>query len=356
MRARATRFAVGALWILIFGGCGGESGTGPPEEKISAAAESYLNAALDIMQAHSINRYKIDWPPFRARAFEEAGAAQVPADTYDAIRFALQQLGDHHSHFRPPGGQLQEAVVPQAPAKAPSAQHLGEGIGYVSVSAFSGSGDAANQLATDYHRMIEGVDTLGVCGWVVDLRGNTGGNMWPMVAGIGPIVGEGVLGFFVDPDSVVKTWTYESGSSRLDAYIAAQATDPYELALPDPPVAVITDSLTGSSGEATTIAFRGRPDARSFGRPTWGVSTANGTFLLSDGAALILTVSTMADRTGQLYGEKVIPDQLVDGPRTGDPETDQPLAASMDWLREQPACSGWSPFLSTIFENPGRSP
>jgi C-terminal processing protease CtpA/Prc len=204
--------------------------------------------------------------------------------------------------------------------------------------------------------MIEGVDTLGVCGWVVDLRGNTGGNMWPMVAGIGPIVGEGVLGFFVDPDSIVKTWTYRSGSSRLDAGIITQATDPYELATPHPPVAVITDSLTASSGEATTIAFRGRPDSRSFGRPTWGVSTANGTFLLSDGAALILTVSTMADRTGQLYGEKVIPDQLVDGPRTGDPETDQPLAASMDWLREQPACSGWSPFLSTIFENPGRSP
>ena len=80
---------------------------------------------------------------------------------------------------------------------------------------------------------------------------------------------------------------------------------------------------------------------------------------MSDGAALILTVSTMADRTGRLYGEKVIPDQLVEGVRTGDPETDDPLAASIDWLRERPACQGYTPARvasSTLFENQGCSP
>ena len=48
------------------------------------------------------------------------------------------------------------------------------------MSAFSGGGDAANQLATDYHRMIEGVDTLGVCGWVVDLGGLHGEQYLPL--------------------------------------------------------------------------------------------------------------------------------------------------------------------------------
>ena len=36
-------------------------------------------------------------------------------------------------------------------------------------------------------------------GWIVDLRGNGGGNMWPMLAGIGPILGEGIAGYFIDP-------------------------------------------------------------------------------------------------------------------------------------------------------------
>jgi hypothetical protein len=334
---------LGALLLttLLVHGCSGETGTGPPsEEGISATARTYLNAALDIMQGNSINRYKIDWPTFRENAFAEAGPAQTTADTYDAIRFALRALGDNHSFFQPPGGQSEDIVGPLLFDAAPSAQHLGDSIGYVEVSAFSGSGDEANALATSYHRMIEGVDTLGVCGWVVDLRGNLGGNMWPMVAGVGPIAGEGILGFFVDPDSVVTTWRYVEGKSMLETSTVTQASDPYELLNPDPPVAVLTDGRTASSGEATTIAFRGRPDSRSFGEPTWGVSTANRGYTLSDGARLVLTVSTMADRTGTLYGEKVIPDQIVEGLKTGDPATDLPLRSAMEWLQAQAACEG----------------
>ena len=88
------------------------------------------------------------------------------------------------------------------------------------------------------------------------------------------------------------------------------------------------------------IAFRGRPDARSFGQPTRGLSTANASFQLSDGALLILTVSTMADRTGLLYGTRVAPDSLMSTryPPTRNPFDDQPLAAGMNWLRSQPAC------------------
>ena len=122
-------------WAVTVWGCGGDSGTDPiPVESISATAENYLNAALDIMQAHSINRYVIDWRYLREVTFSRAGAAQTTSDTYDAIRFALRELGDNHSFFRPPGGQSMELVSPAAVERAPTAQHLGEGLGYVSVS------------------------------------------------------------------------------------------------------------------------------------------------------------------------------------------------------------------------------
>ena len=41
---------------------------------------------------------------------------------------------------------------------------------------------------------IKEVDQLHPCGWIVDLRGNYGGWYSPMEGGIGPILGEGVLG------------------------------------------------------------------------------------------------------------------------------------------------------------------
>lgn len=325
---------------LVFAGCGGgESGTEPPPESVlSVQAEAYLNEAINIMQRHSINRYEIDWPSFRRRVLLEAGTARSTADTYDAIRFALRELGDGHSFFRPPSGQSQAPPFASPASGAPGVTRFETGVGYLSISAFSGGGDEADALATQYHRMIESVDTLGICGWVVDLRGNLGGNMWPMVAGAGPIVGEGVLGYFVDPDSVVQTWTYVFGSSRLDGNISTRVSDPYRLLQEDPHVAVLTDSLTASSGEATTIAFRGRERTRSFGGATWGVSTANRSFTLSDGAMIFLTVSTMADRTGELYGSKIVPDEVLGGPRTGDPDTDPVLRAGLDWVIQESGC------------------
>ena len=37
-------------------------------------------------------------------------------------------------------------------------------------------------------------------GWIVDLRGNGGGNMWAMLAGVGPILGEGEPGASLQED------------------------------------------------------------------------------------------------------------------------------------------------------------
>lgn len=36
-------------------------------------------------------------------------------------------------------------------------------------------------------------------GWIVDLCGNGGGNMWPIIAGVGSVLGDDLLGFFISP-------------------------------------------------------------------------------------------------------------------------------------------------------------
>jgi carboxyl-terminal processing protease len=54
---------------------------------------------------------------------------------------------------------------------------------------------------------------------------------------------------------------------------------------------------------------------------------------LSDGAVLVLTVATMADRTGRRYGTSIEPDVQA-SPRTG-----ADVAAATTWLASQPGCS-----------------
>ncbi len=114
---RGSSRAIPLLTASLFVACGGEGSTAPPpgpEATISLVAETYLNEALDIMQAHSINRYEIDWPTFRERTFLSAGGAQAVEDTYDAIRFALEMIQDNHSRFVPKGSSEDELDPPLA--------------------------------------------------------------------------------------------------------------------------------------------------------------------------------------------------------------------------------------------------
>jgi hypothetical protein len=176
-------------------------------------------------------------------------------------------------------------------------------------------------------------------GWIVDLRGNTGGNMWPMLTGIGPILGDGPAGSFVAADGNV-TWFYQDGktgtrnpggvetvSLTLDEEPALRTSSPA-------PVAVLVDSSTASSAEAITIAFHGRPDTRFFGTHTAGKSTAVQPFKLDDGAELYLTTAIDADRSGKSYPDGFTPDQIVSVSGSSMPQenNDVVIQAAQTWL------------------------
>src|SRR5262249_2869072 len=154
------------------------------------------------------------------------------------------------------------------------------------------------------------------------------GNMWPMLAGIGPVLGEGEIGAFVYPDGIRTKWFYRVGKAGV-GNVVAQAGEPYRLAGPQPHAAAPSGRGGRRAGEGATIAFCGRPKTRSFGQPTAGFSTGNMSYPLSDGATIVLTVATMADRTGKVYGEAVEPDEKVEG------DEDAVLKSAVAWLEKQ---------------------
>ena len=142
-----------------------------------------------------------------------------------------------------------------------------------------------------------------------------------MLAGVGPILGEGRVGASVSPDGQQVDWFYVDGQAKMGDAVQTEVEGPaYVLAEPLPPVAVLIGPSTISSGEALAIAFRGRLNTRSFGHLTAGLSTGTGEFVLSDGAWMMLAVCASADRTGQVYGSWIEPDQVVTQRGTeGDP-------------------------------------
>ncbi len=310
-----------------------------------------MNAALDIMQRNSINRYKLDWPSFRAAAVARISKAVTTRDTYESLRATIAALDDHHSFFvEPTSGSSQsdmgeQSGVGAAIASDPAGQVLTGAIGYIWLPNFSGSGAAATAFGDQAQNVIRELDPYVRCGWIVDLRSNPGGNMWPMIAGVGPVLGEGVVGAFVDPDSNRTTWFYRGGIAGVviagREFVNQQVTgQAYRLLRPDPPVAVLHGKSTASSGEAVAVAFRGRPLTRSFGQPTSGLSTVNASFQLKDGAALVLTVATDVDRTGVIYGGALEPDETT-ARQAINPNLiqDYEAQAAIAWLKRQAAYS-----------------
>jgi C-terminal processing protease CtpA/Prc len=157
--------------------------------------------------------------------------------------------------------------------------------------------------------------------------------MWPMLHAVRPILGEATPGYFV------SSGAREEFSYRYGKGPGANAPA-YQLKRRDPPVAVLTSRLTVSSGEALTIAFRGRPSTRSFGEPTAGLPTSNQSIPLVDGAVLVVTTAQEADRTGHAYEGRIPPDQDVgiDWTRIASND-DLVLQAATAWLHKQPQCA-----------------
>lgn len=291
----------------------------------------YLDNVLGIMQQNAIYRNQVNWNVLRAQMYERAQNAQTSSDTYAAIQYALTQLGDHHSYFLPPDRvtKLRSATVIDNPP--PKGEILESRVGYVLVPKFSSyDTDQINNSATLLQEIIRGLDAQNPRGWIVDLRGNEGGNMWSMLAGTGSILGEGRVGAFIYPDGHAKNWYYANGEARVETWIQAKVKgEPYQLKMASPPVAVLTNRSTASSGEAIVVAFKGRPNTRSFGEGTRGLSTSNASLALNDGAMLVLTVAVFADRTGQKYGGVIIPDEVVD---TMSYERDRVLDTAVKWF------------------------
>lgn len=304
---------------------------------ITDSVRAYVERALELMQTHSMRRDSIDWPAFRAEVWEDVrGTRAVPA-LYPVLERVVRRLGDSHSLFvRPSPGQSRTFALP-------GGQLVGERVGYLVVPEF-GTADSTRSTAyaDSLQSAIRNLDARGVCGWIVDLRTNSGGNMWPMIAGVGPLLGGNPVGWFVRPTGTREPWTYEGGASLYNngtpvARISGSAYVPRD---PAAPVAVLTGTRTMSSGEAVAVAFRGRPNTRTFGEATGGMSTANESFDMADGGRLVITTSVYADRTGRRYGKAIVPDvTLTAGLRAAPAPTDAVAAAARSWVESQPACA-----------------
>jgi carboxyl-terminal processing protease len=304
-------------------------------QKASKLAKEYITAAIDTILAHSLVRDSLDTGSLKSQALEIAGNARNYRECHLAITYLLEALrpfGDHHSFFMSPEEvrSWENASAPASGVEYCTYKRAGE-YGYISVPPFHGGNPALMKAYSDsLQNALRVLNNSNIKGWIVDLRNNTGGNMTPMIAGIGPLFNSEKVGFLVDVNGKKESWGYSKGHYIWEYDTLMTVQKPVELA-DRLPIAVLTGPRTGSSGETIVISFIGNAKTRSFGEATWGLTTGNGSFDLPDGARMMLASTHMVDRNGKVYSGRIEPDEKVEPNKE---YKDNVLQKAMDWLNK----------------------
>lgn len=328
-----------------------------------AAAEPFdgrtaLAAAIADVRQKAFRASAVDWPALEKDLDARADKALDAIDMLPIYRDLLDALGDGHSFVQTDAAALDayrarhgEDLYASSSRKRstsafvgrrePSGEPLplagGKHARLVVIPAMEGGGARANASANALFAAFS-ADVDASCGYVLDLRGNTGGNVWPMLIGISPLLGDGLYGWERSADGSEQPYArLENGAAVvLDGEYAGMAMARAEAWRPldatAHPVALLLDDGTASSGEGVAVAFVGRPETRSFGQTSYGVASANEGILLADGVNLVVTTSMMRDRLGGVHPHGVEPDEPTE-------PGDATLAAARAWLAARPACA-----------------
>lgn len=283
---------------------------------VPPSAERYGKDALATIGKNGIYSGSDEWKSTYEECLKMIENAKSYEDTYPAIKKALSVCGGKHSILMTKSES--QSTSDSYDEVLPTVSLNGD-IAVIKLPDFLGTAKAGRKYAKVAEDFIhENRDKIN--GVVLDLRGNTGGDMGPMATAVSSLLPDGELMYY-------HYRSYDVPVTLKDGVISNAGTGGKSL-YPDEklkvPVAILTDGMTASSGEALTLCFRGLENVKTFGAPTAGYTSVNMLYSLYDGAQMYLTVAFDKARTGEIFKETSIEPDVA---------TDSPLEAALEWLR-----------------------
>ena len=281
--------------------------------------QTYVTEALKIMKNKSVNKSKLNWEDIFNKTLAEASKAKSIKDTYPSIKNALSSLNDSHSSF-----YSEETVRAYTLGYKATGQEfpvikselLDNQYAYISLPDMgSFNKEDWNLYINTFYEKVNDLQKRNPKGWIIDLRGNFGGMLYPMYAAIAPFLDRKNVVGTKDAEGAIEYYNYKAGKF----FEGSTATQLFQLIQKEPktvkkPIAILVNKMTGSSAEFITAAFLGQKNANIIGTNTQGLTSGNQEYKLSDGSFLVLTIGNIVDRTGKEYaniGEGISPDIVI---------------------------------------------
>jgi hypothetical protein len=147
------------------------------------------------------------------------------------------------------------------------------------------------RFAADYAAL---PDAARSCALVVDLGVQYGGNAWPILMTMHPLLSQANRAIFVKRDGERVRLFEPQQLAGMQAYFGGDARNPL-VRFSGQPLAVVVDGKTSSAGEMLLVAMLGEGErVRTFGHTSQGSTAANRSHALPDGSMLLLTTSRYA--------------------------------------------------------------
>ena len=272
--------------------------------------ESYVCHCVFLLDRDGLYADTPEWKAKKKEILAEAKAISSLDEAHDLVQAAADVAGGKHSFLIPP--VTDTTSYQEFP---PEVQLLEGNILIVKLPAHTGVKISDSlYVHTVFDFLQEHLDATGV---IVDLRDNTGGNMGPMITAVSPLLPDGIVLKFKSRKRTTPiglknlTYTYNIVPENFGKFPSST------------PVAILTNGMTGSSGEATLLCFRGLDNTRTFGSPSAGYASGNVTHTLSDGYRFAITRSCDVARTGEIF---------CDDPIEPDVATETPLEDAIGWI------------------------
>ncbi|SHK89524.1 Peptidase family S41 [Chryseobacterium polytrichastri] len=313
------------------------------------SVKQYIDKTLVLIHDHALNKDKIDWNSLQTEVYnktKEAGNIQAALSVYP---YLFEKIEDHHGWLSYKNKnyrwiknvkRLDNEVVKNAVKKYEKVEAvvINKNIGYLRIPGNSDfSTKKMDSIAGNIVDEIDKINSGKIKGWIIDLRLNTGGNMYPMIAGISDLIGdnEKIGGFVTSEKKSEGDWILKNGNIYVDNN---QVLNRRKLKVPvgkQLPVAVLISGYTASSGEMTAVSLVGRKNTKMFGEDSAGYTTTNEGFKVDSNSGLNLAVGYVVDRTGKIYIENVKPDmEIIGGDNFEDLNTDKKITASVEWIKK----------------------
>ena len=277
----------------------------------SSLNEIYVRDAIQQMDRKGLYAKGEEWEAMKKEALSQE--PETLEEAQEIINKAAKVAGGKHSYLMP-ANKAQAREKRSNEEVSPSVTMIEDSICMIHLPAFAGDDENCLRYARTVLDSIP--DTVkGVC---IDLRGNHGGNMYPMIAAVHRFL----------PDDIFLKFKmrrrFQSVMPINKEFVAKIVGIDIEPRI-NCPVAILTDEATASSGEAVLLSFRGLDNARVFGFPTAGYASANESIIFYNGSILALTVSCDIARTGEIFCED---------PIAPDVETVSPEEDALSWLKD----------------------